>query len=102
NRDPNGVIYVVQRLDRETGQRRTWLSRTGGALRPELSPDGKTMAYVRRIDTRSVLVLHDMESGRDRELWDGLDHDQQEAWAIFGTYPGYDWTPDGSRIVIWA
>src|SRR5690606_27667669 len=37
-----------------------------------------------------------------RELWDGLDHDQQEAWAIFGVYPGYSWTPDGRHIVIWA
>ena len=35
-------------------------------------------------------------------MWDGLDHDQQEAWAIYGTYPGYDWMPDGKRIVIWA
>ncbi|HSA54079.1 MAG TPA: amidohydrolase family protein [Gemmatimonadaceae bacterium] len=102
NRDPYGVIYVVQRLDRQTGQRRTWLSGAGGSLRPQLSPDGKTMAFVRRVDTKSVLFLHDMESGRERPLWDGLDRDQQEAWAIFGTYPGFDWTPDGERIVIWA
>lgn len=102
NRDPYTVVYVVQRLDRETGQRRTWLSGSGGSLRPQLSPDGKTMAFIRRIDGKSVLMLHDMESGRERHLWDGLDRDQQEAWAIFGTYPGYAWTPDGERIVIWA
>ena len=102
NRDPYTVVYVVQRFDRETGQRRTWLSGGGGSLRPQLSPDGKTMAFIRRIDGKSVLMLHDMESGRQRPLWDGLDRDQQEAWAIFGTYPGYSWTPDGQRIVIWA
>jgi imidazolonepropionase-like amidohydrolase/Tol biopolymer transport system component len=102
NRDPYGVIYVVQRLDRQTGRRQTWLNGAGGSLRPQLSPDGKTMAFVRRVDMKSVLFLHDMESGRERPLWDGLDRDQQEAWAIFGTYPGYDWTPDGQRIVIWA
>ena len=60
------------------------------------------MAFVRRVGTKSVLFVHDMESGRETALWDGLDHDQQEAWAIFGTYPGYAWTPDGQRIVIWA
>ena len=47
-------------------------------------------------------MLSDMESGRERMLWDGLDRDQQEAWAIYGTYQGYAWTPDGQRIVISA
>lgn len=102
NRNPHGVVYVVQRVDRETGERETWLRAPGGSMRPELSPDGKTMAFVRRVDTKSVLFLHDMESGEERALWDGLSQDQQEAWAVFGTYPGYDWTPDGRALVIWA
>lgn len=102
NRNPHGVIYVIQRLDRQTGKRSTEVSGAGGSLAPQLSPDGKTMAFVRRQGTKSVLFLRDMESGRERPLWDGLDHDQQEVWAIYGTYPGYDWTPDGRRIVIWA
>jgi len=102
NRDPYGVVYVVQRLDRQTGQRRTWLSGAGGSLRPQVSPDGSTIAFIRRVDGKSVLMLSDMESGRERILWDGLDRDQQEAWAIYGTYPGYAWTTDGQRIVISA
>jgi imidazolonepropionase-like amidohydrolase/Tol biopolymer transport system component len=102
NRDPHGVIYVVQRYDRETGEKETWLRAPGGSLAPRLSPDGKTMAFVRRVGTKTALMVHDMESGRERMLWNGLDHDQQEVWAIFGTYPAYDWTPDGRSIVIWA
>jgi Tol biopolymer transport system component/imidazolonepropionase-like amidohydrolase len=102
NRDPNTGVYAIQRFDRETGQRRTWIGGAGGSVAPKLSPDGKTMSFVRRINNESVLMLHDMESGRETRLWDGLNHDQQEAWAIFGTYPGYSWTPDGQRIVIWA
>lgn len=102
NRDPYGVVYVVQRYDRQTGQRRPWLFGAGGSLRPQPSPDGRTIAFIRRIDGKSVLMLSDVESGRERRLWDGLDRDQQEAWAIYGTYPGYAWTPDGQRIVIWA
>lgn len=102
NRDPYGVVYVVQRFDRQTGQRRTWLSGAGGSLRPQVSPDGRSIAFIRRVDMKTVLMLSDMESGRERILWDGLDRDQQEAWAIYGTYPGYAWTPDGQRIVISA
>jgi Tol biopolymer transport system component/imidazolonepropionase-like amidohydrolase len=102
NRNPHGVIYVVQRLDRETGERETLLDHPGGSLAPHPSPDGRTLAFIRRVDTKTVLMVHDIASGRERALWDGLNHDQQEVWAIFGTYPGYDWTPDGREIVIWA
>ncbi len=102
NRDAHGQVYVVQRFDRQTGNRITFIGGAGSALRPQLSPDGKTMAFVRRVGLKSVLLTRDMDSGRERALWDGLDRDQQEAWAIYGTYPGYDWMPDGKSIVIWA
>ncbi len=102
NRDAHGQVYVVQRFDRNTGNRTTVIGGAGSALRPQLSPDGKTMSFVRRVGLKSVLWLRDLESGRERPLFDGLDHDQQEAWAIYGTYPGYDWTPDGKAILIWA
>ena len=74
----------------------------GGAVRPQPSPDGSQLAFVRRVRGQSVLSLFDLESGQIRALWDGLSLDQQEAWAIFGPYPNYAWTPDGADIVIWA
>nr|PZN89220.1 MAG: amidohydrolase [bacterium] len=102
NRDPHPGIYAIQRLDLETGRTETWIRGTGGAVRPEVSPDGRTLAFVRRVGPKSVLFLQDIESGRERALFDQLDHDQQEAWAIFGVYPHFSWTPDGRHIVIWA
>ena len=102
NKDPNGTIYMIRRLDLTTGEIRNLINLDGGACRPQISPDGKTMAFVRRVRGKSMLSLYDLESGSVRQLWDQLSRDQQETWALFGVYPGFDWTPDGSRIVISA
>lgn len=102
NKDPNGQIYVIRRLDRETGEINNYITGAGGSVRPVPSPDGKTIAFVRRVRGKSVIYLFDVESGAQRPLYDELEHDQQEAWAIFGVYPNFDWTPDGSRLVFWA
>lgn len=102
NKDPNGAIYYIRRLDLSTGEIRELLTSAGGAARPEISPDGKTLAFVRRERTKSILSLLDLASGEVRPLWNGLSRDQQETWAIFGVYPGFAWMPDGRSIVISA
>lgn len=102
NKDPNGTIYRIRRLELETGEIRNVLDLPGGACRPQISPDGKTLAFVRRQRDVSVLSLLDLASGEIRPLWDGLSLDQQETWALFGVHPGFDWTPDGRSIVISA
>ena len=66
----------------------------GGSVRPTPSPDGKTLAFIRRVRGKSVLHLMDLRSGRDRPLYDGLDRDMQETWSIHGVYPSMAWTPD--------
>ncbi len=102
NKDPNGQIYAIRRLDRETGDLKNLISIQGGAVRPVPSPDGTSIAFVRRVRDKSVLFLYDTETGGYRPLYDGLDRDQQEAWAIFGVYPRFDWTPDGNALVFWT
>lgn len=102
NKDPHDGIYAIRELDRETGRVRTLISGAGGAVRPEVSPDGRHIAFVRRVRDESVLYLYDRETGAERPLYDGMSHDQQEAWAIFGPYPGFAWTPDGGSLVFWA
>jgi len=102
NRNVHGVIYAIKRLDRETGETETVAAGPGGAVRPQPSPDGKSLAFVKRVRDKSVLHVLDLASGQVRPLWDGLSHDQQEAWAIFGPYPNFDWTPDGQALVVWA
>ena len=102
NKDPNGTIYAIIRRDLTTGRERRAVSVQGGSVAPQVSPDGKTLAYVRRVRLKSFLYLRDLESGRDRELFGNIDKDLQEAWAIHGLYPQYAWMPDGRAIVIWG
>lgn len=102
NMDPNSQIYVIKRYDFETGKTTTVTGGPGGAARPQLSRDGTKLAFIKRIRTKTVLFLHDLETGEEWPLYDGLSKDQQEAWAIFGVYPNFNWTPDDKNIVFWS
>jgi len=102
NKDPNGTIYAIIRRDLTTGRERTFVRVQGGSVAPRPSPDGKSLAYVRRVRLKTALFIRDVESGRDREVFDRLDRDMQETWAVHGVYPQYAWLPDGKAIVIWG
>lgn len=102
NMDPNSQIYVIKRYDFETGKTITITGGPGGAARPQLSRDGSKLAFIKRIRTKTVLFLHDLETGEEWPLYDSLSKDQQEAWAIFGVYPNFNWTPDDRAIVFWS
>ena len=66
NKDPNGTIYAIIRRDLNTGRERTAVSVQGGSVTPRVSPDGKSLAYVRRVRLGSQLYVRDLETGRDR------------------------------------
>ncbi|MCA9294936.1 MAG: PD40 domain-containing protein, partial [Phycisphaerales bacterium] len=102
SKDPNAQIYRINRLDLETGERESFITGPGGAVRPTPSPDGTLIAFVRRIRYQSVLHLMDIASGRVWPVYDQLDRDMQETWAIHGVYPSMAWMPDGKSIVLWA
>lgn len=102
NKNVYQVIYAIKRLDRETGETQTLINTPGGAIRPQPSPDGKKLAFVKRVREKSVLHVLDIQSGKVTPIWDGLSHDMQEAWAIFGPYANFNWTPDSQSVVIWA
>ena len=102
NKDPNKQIYVIKRYDFETGETNTVTGGPGGAARPQVSPDGKKLAFVKRIRTNSVLYIHDLQTGEEWPVFDNLSKDQQEAWAIFGVYPGFSWMPNNKELVFWS
>ena len=96
------TVYAILRRDLVTGEERTVIRRPGGSITPRPSPDGTKLAFIRRVRLGSVLFVHDLETGEEWPLFDRLDRDMQEAWAIHGVYTQYDWTPDGRSIVIWG
>ncbi len=102
NKDPNGALYAIFRKDLESGEIRRLVAGLGGAVRPQPSPDGRWLAYVRRVRNKSVLMRLDLESGESVALFDGLSKDAQETWAIFGVHPGFGWTPDSRALVFSA
>ncbi|HMQ50218.1 MAG TPA: amidohydrolase family protein [Saprospiraceae bacterium] len=102
NKDPNSQIYIIKQYDFQKGESSNLIAGAGGACRPQVSNDGKKLAFVRRVREKSVLFLHDLGSGQNFPIFDELSKDQQEAWAIFGVYPGFDWMPDDRHIVLWA
>lgn len=102
SQDSESGIYAIKRFERATGNIEVLLAGAGGAIRPTPSPDGKYLAYIRRVDFQSTLFLYDLTSGEHIKLYDGLDRDMQETWAIHGVYPTLSWTPDNQQLVFWA
>lgn len=102
NKDPNNQVYVIKRYDFQKGETEEITGGVGSAFRPQISPDGKRLAFVRRVREKTVLYLRDMATGEEWPIYDGLSKDQQEAWAIFGVYSNFTWLPDNQHLIIWA
>ena len=100
--DSNTNLFNIERYDLESGETTTAVSGLGGSVRPTPSRDGKKIAFVRREATRSKLYVKDLTSGEERKIYDALDQDVQETWAVTGVYPNMAWTPDNKSIVFWA
>ncbi len=100
--DSNTDLFNIEEYDLETGEVTTAVSGLGGSVRPTPSPDGKNMAFVRRERAKSKLYVKDLTTGIERKIYDDLDQDVQETWAVTGVYPNMDWTPDSKSIVFWA
>ena len=102
DKNPHAGIYAIIRRELATGRERTIVGGAGGAITPRVSPDGKWLAFIRRIDTGSQLFVRSLATGAERPIFAHLDKDQQEAWTIFGPYAQYAWLPDTKGLVVWG
>ncbi|OCH90621.1 hypothetical protein OBBRIDRAFT_887531 [Obba rivulosa] len=112
-RDTNGVftyskdvhkgIYAIFSTNL-TSKRTTTLvdAYPGGATRPELSRDGRTLAFVRRVRDEEALVLKDLKTGTLHHIWHGLTYDLGAVSAPMGTYPSFAFAPSDDAVIIWA
>jgi Tol biopolymer transport system component len=91
-----GLITVY---DRATGKSHTAVSAPGGAMQGVLSPDGKKLAYFTRYDSRTALMVRDLDSGDERLLKIDVQHDASQRSAGFGAMPSPVWLKDGSAIL---
>ena len=100
--DSNKRLFEIMKYEMETGDVSSVVGGAGGAVRPTPSPDGKSIAYVKRVRAKSMLFIKDLDSGKERLVFDHLDQDMQETWAVHGVYPNMDWSPDSKSLYFWA
>ncbi|KAH8119769.1 hypothetical protein DFH11DRAFT_6289 [Phellopilus nigrolimitatus] len=103
DKDVHSGIYAIFERNLTTNRTKILVPPSpGGASRPELSRDGRTLAFVRRVRDKEALVLKDLQSGTLHNIWYGLTFDLSVISAPMGTYPSFSFTPNDNAIVIWA
>lgn len=102
NKNSNTQIYQIFRKDLVDGKTISLVNGPGGAVRPTPSPDGKYLAFVRRVRNQSTLFLKDLKTAEEFPVWGHLERDMQEAWAVHGVYPAFAWMPGAKELVVWA
>ena len=72
NKDSHKQIYQILRRDLQEGKTRAFVSGPGGAVRPTPSPDGKYLAFVRRLGNQTTLFLKDLRTGMENRFGPNL------------------------------
>jgi Tol biopolymer transport system component len=93
-------LWQIVRFDRDTGDTSTITNAQGSAMRPVLSPDGKSLVFATRFETKTGLRIRNLETGDERWLIHPVTRDDQESRASRDTMPGYGFTPDGQSLVV--
>ncbi|KXI29356.1 amidohydrolase family protein [Paraglaciecola hydrolytica] len=102
NRDPLKGIFAISRYEMANGEEETYVSGTGGAVVPTPSPDGKKLAFIRRVREKTALFIKELDSGIESPIYLELEHDMQEGFGSEGYFAYFDWTPDSKEIVFWT
>ncbi len=102
NRDPLKAVFGIQRYDMSDAEETAIAGGMGGAIVPTPSPDGKKLAFIRRIRDKTALFIKELDSGAERAIYTELERDMQEGFGSEGYFAYFDWTPDARHIVFWS
>ncbi|MDX6710423.1 MAG: hypothetical protein QOH96_1439 [Blastocatellia bacterium] len=92
-------LWQIKRYDRKTGETSTITNAQGSAMRPGLSPDGRTLIFATRFDTKTGLKAKDLITGEERWVAFPVTRDDQESRATRDTWPGYSFTADSKALI---
>jgi dipeptidyl-peptidase-4 len=95
--------YLFDRTSRKT----TKLSENGKFMSPEFSPEGKSLSFIREnnlfiVDLTSMKETQVTTDGKRNAIINGaVDwvYEEEFSQLKFSKYKGFDWAPDGKRIV---
>lgn len=102
NRDPLKSIFAITRYNLNDGEEERYITGAGGAVVPTPSPDGKHVAFIRRVKEKTVLFVKNIKNGIETPLYHDLERDMQEGFGTEGYFAYFDWTPDSNSIVFWT
>lgn len=95
-------IWQVVRRELKNNYEDTMTGSSGGAFRPQLSGDGRYLAYGTRAEGQTGLRIRDLVTGDDRWFAFPVQRDDQESRFTRDVLPNYSFTPDNSEIVYTA
>ncbi|MBU0826165.1 MAG: amidohydrolase family protein [Alphaproteobacteria bacterium] len=96
-------IFSIKRRDGRTGAVQAAIGGLGGATTPQPSPDGKRVAFIRRVGAKTVLFGYDVATRAQRPIYADLDRDLQADYVQHDQYfPSFDWFPDNRHVAIWG
>ncbi|MBB6093727.1 Tol biopolymer transport system component [Povalibacter uvarum] len=95
--------FVIRRRDLKTGNTIDLISGFGSATTPQVSSDGRFIAFIRRVQAKTVLFRYDVETRTQHPIYEDLDRDLQADYIPQEHYyPAFDWFPDNRHVAIWG
>ena len=92
-------IWQIVRRELKNNYEDTLTGSPGGAFRPQLSNDGRYLAYGTRAEGQTGLRIRDLNTGDDVWFAFPVQRDEQESRFTRDVFPNYSFTPDNSEIV---